>query len=125
MSYANLNIVINTNAAQAAQSMSGFGTDARQALGSVVGDVERFRQSMIDATAANEAAAQRFQGSMTAANDAVIGKVQETRQAIEAVGQATDNINPKSFADKLAAAFGAGYAATQTWLKKTEELGIF
>ncbi len=110
MSYANLNIVINTNAAQAAQSMSGFGTDARQALGSVVGDVERFRQSMIDATAAN---------------DAVIGKAQETRQAIEAVGQATDNINPKSFADKLAAAFGAGYAATQTWLKKTEELGIF
>jgi lambda family phage tail tape measure protein len=125
MSYANLNIVINTNAAQAAQSMSGFGNDAKQALNSAQSDVEKFRQAMADTAAANEAAARRFQSSMEAANDAVIGKTQETKKAMEDVAKATDNINPKGFAEKVAAAFGAafgaGYAATETWLQKTED----
>jgi lambda family phage tail tape measure protein len=125
MSYANLNIVINTNAAQAAQSMSGFGNDAKQALNGAQSDVEAFRQAMADTAAANEAAARRFQTSMEAANDAVIGKTQQTKKAMEDVAKATDNINPKGFAEKVSAAFGAafgaGYAATETWLQKTEE----
>lgn len=128
MSYANLNIVINTNAAQAAQSMSSFGIDAKQALNGAQSDVERFRQSMADTAAANEAAAHRFQASMTAANDAVIGKTQETKKAMEDVAKATDNINPKGFTEKIAAAFGsafgAGYAATETWLQKTEDFVV-
>jgi lambda family phage tail tape measure protein len=128
MSYANLNIIINTNAAQAAQSMSGFGNDAKQALNGAQSDVEKFRQTMADTAAANEAAAHRFQSSMEAANDAVIGKTQETKKAMEDVAKATDNINPKGFAEKVSAAFGAafgaGYAATDTWLQKTEDLVV-
>lgn len=128
MSYANLNIVINTNAAQAAQSMSNFGVEAKQSLNSTTDDVERFRKSMADTAAANEQAAMRFQQSMNAANDAVINKTHETKAAIDDVAKATDNVNPKSFAEKVAAAFGAafgaGYAAADTWLQKTEDLAI-
>lgn len=128
MSYANLNIVINTNAAQAAQSMSSFGNDAKQALNGAQSDVEKFRQAMADTAAANEAAARRFQSSMEAANDAVIGKTQETKKAMEDVAKATENISPQGFAEKVAAAFGtafgAGYAATETWLQKTEDYVI-
>lgn len=122
---ANLSIVINTNAAQAAQSMSSFGADAKQAITSTQSDVERFRQSMIDAAAANEVAARRFQSAMEAANDAVIGKAHETKAAMEDVAKATDNISGKGFVEKMSAAFGAafgaGYAATQEWLQKTED----
>lgn len=128
MSYANLQIVINTNAAQAAQSMNSFGSEAKQAMSSSREDVERFRQSMVDTASSNALAAQRFQSSMTAANDAVISKTQETKKVMEDVAKASDNVNVKGFSEKMASAFGsafgAGYAATQTWLEKTEEFVI-
>ncbi len=126
MSYANLNIIINTNAAQAQQSMSDFGAVSKQSLGSVTDDVEKFRQSMMAATAANEEAARRFQSGMTAANDAVINKTKETEQAMESVAKATDKVDTRGFAEKFVnafgTAFGVSYAATDAWLQKTEEL---
>lgn len=121
---ANLNITINTNAAQAAQSMQGFGGEARTQMGNSAAAADAFAKRM---DAANATVAQSAKGigtNMAAANDEIIRKTEESAQAVGKVGEAMNSVDTESFAHRFGAAFGAafgaGYAIAQTWLQKIE-----
>jgi hypothetical protein len=122
---ANLNIIINTNAAQAAQSMQGFGGEARTQMGNSAAAADAFAKRMDAANATVAQAAKGIGSNMAAANDEIMRKSEESAQAVGKIGDAMNNVDTESFAHRFGAAFGAafgaGYATAQTWLQKTEE----
>lgn len=122
---ANLNIVINTNAAQAAQGMQGFGGEARAQLGNSAAAADMFAKRMDAANATVAQAAKGLGENMAAANDEIIRKTEESAQAVDGIGEAMKKVDPDSFARRFGvafgAAFGSSYAVVQTWLQKTED----
>jgi lambda family phage tail tape measure protein len=122
---ANLNIIVNTNAQQAAASMQMFGGEARTQMNNSARAADDFSQRMSASSQNVQQAAGRISANMTAANDAIIQKSAETEEAINRMGSALDNVDTRGFAERFGeafgAAFGAGYAAAQTWMQKTED----
>jgi hypothetical protein len=67
----------------------------------------------------------RWLREFEAANDRIMGAAGQSSTAIEGINQAADQVDATSWAEKIATAiaagFGAGYAAAQTWMEKVEE----
>ena len=98
---------------------------AEASLSAAAANADQFQTAFDRASDAVGQSSQSMASDFEAANDRIMGAAGQSSEAIDGISKAADKVDVSSWTDKLTAAiaagFGAGYAAAQTWMEKVEE----
>lgn len=94
-------------------------------LSAAAANADQFQTAFDRASMAAGQSSQKMASDFEAANDRIMGAAGKSSDAIKGINQAVDQVDARSWQEKIATAvaagFGAGYAAAQTWMEKVEE----
>ena len=98
---------------------------AEASLSAAAAHADQFQTAFDRASEAVGQSSTRMASEFEAANDRILNAAGQSADAIDGIRKATDQVDATSWSEKIATAmaagFGAGYAAAETWLDKLEE----
>lgn len=128
MSLANLSIDVTVNTGQAQRGLRDVGAAAREQFDRSGAAVEDFRTEILAASSALDRAARSMGAGMEKAATEIEASSARSEAAISEISDAANDVKFDGLAERVSAAFGgafgAGYAATETWLEKTEQFVV-
>ena len=120
-----ISVEINANIDKFEASMNRTADIADASMSAAAANADQFQSAFDRAASAAGQSSDKMAGQFEAANDRIMNAAKESSDSIEEISKATDSVDVTSWSEKIAAAmgagFGAGYAATKTWLEKVED----
>lgn len=98
---------------------------ADASLSAAAANADQFQSAFDRAATAAGQSSQKMASDFEAANDRILGAAGKSSEAIDGINQAAEQVDAKSWTDKIATAIGAGFGAglvvAQTGMEKVEE----
>jgi hypothetical protein len=98
---------------------------ADASLSAAAANADQFQTAFDQAATAAGQSSQKMASDFEAANDRILGAAGKSSEAIDGINQAAEQVDAKSWTDKIATAIGAGFGAglvvAQTGMEKVEE----
>jgi hypothetical protein len=98
---------------------------ADASLSAAAANADQFQTAFDQAATAAGQSSQKMASDFEAANDRILGAAGKSSEAIDSINQAAEQVDAKSWTDKIATAIGAGFGAglvvAQTGMEKVEE----
>ncbi len=95
---------------------------AEASMNSAAANADQFQTAFDRASDAVGQSSHKMASDFEAANDRIMNAAGQSSSAIDNISKATDQVDVKSWSEKIASAmaagFGAGYAAAETWMEK-------
>lgn len=120
-----INVEINASIDKFEAAMMKSAAIADASLSAAAANADQFQTAFDQAATAAGQSSQKMASDFEAANDRILGAVDQSAESIDSINQAVDKVDAASFSEKIASAiaagFGAGYAAAQTAMEKIRE----
>lgn len=120
-----LNVEINASLDKFEPALWRAADVADVAMTSAAANADKFQTSFDRAAGNVGIAADRMASDFEAANDRVMNAADQAAQSIDEIGQAAEQVDMRSWGEKVSQAFGAGVGAgvvaAKTWFDKVEE----
>lgn len=120
-----LNVEINASLDKFEPALWRAADVADVAMTSAAANADKFQTSFDRAAGNVGISADRMASDFEAANDRVMNAADQAAQSIDEIGQAAEQVDMRSWGEKVSQAFGAGVGAgvvaAKTWFDKVEE----
>jgi lambda family phage tail tape measure protein len=120
-----INVEIGASIDKFESAMGRIADIAESSMSAAAANADRFQTAFDRASSVAGQSSQKMAGEFEAANDRIMGAAGQSSTAIEGISNAAEKVDATSWAEKIstaiAAGFGAGYAAAQTWMEKIED----
>ncbi|WP_300338240.1 phage tail tape measure C-terminal domain-containing protein [Accumulibacter sp.] len=120
-----INVEINARVDKFESAMMKSADLAEASLSAVAANADQFQTAFDRASDAVGQSSQKMASDFEAANDRILGAAGQSSEAIDGISKAADQVDAKSWQEKIATAIGAGFATglvvAQTWMDKVEE----
>jgi lambda family phage tail tape measure protein len=120
-----IHVEINARVDQFEAAMRRSADLAEASLSSAAANADQFQTAFDQAATAAGQSSQKMASDFEAANDRILGAAGKSSEAIDSINQAAEQVDAKSWTDKIATAIGTGFASglvvAQTGMEKVEE----
>ena len=120
-----INVEIGASIDKFESAMGRTADIAESSMSAAAANADRFQTAFDRASSAAGQSSQKMAGEFEAANDRIMGAAVQSSAAIEGISNAAEKVDASSWSEKIstaiAAGFGSGYAAAQTWMEKLED----